>query len=522
MCSSIGVEELRGFWGQDRAPQGGCASWAALAQHTHARKEARGSPEGSRTPTAGAPTQGTTGSGKPKAPPLPIRIPMCQCLRRYAADQNPNHAARTARPRRSAQLSPAPPAGRGPRQMGSGGGGGTTRGPRGGTTKGRGLPAPHCPRPGTAPKSPPAEGVEPGGRPAPPPPARTHTHTRSPLRAAPGPAAPPLPAVAGPGGRGRPSPLSRRWPGHGGGRRRRSRGRCRRRRHHRRRHRRRLPLRRGAGGALRRGESSPACAAVGGGGGAQQLGGKGKGEGRGPREGSDSPSSRAPRRPAGHFVCVPQCSAARGGGAKGRAGPRVCACAVSAVGGARREWSSGGRSGAPRERAGSAAGAQPYARVGRGCASAGSNACVRGLELCTWDTAVDACMRARSGTVHPQARVAASSQAVRACINREHALIRSVHTEHLSACMKGPRMCMPATPVHACMNEPGLCICSPPGTVHSAHPSAWCMHIQACAHCMSACKPCTVHAMVHAPPDPHPSGCTAHELQPKICLKSAS
>lgn len=453
MCSSIGVEELRGFWGQDRAPQGGCASWAALAQHTHARKEARGAPEGSRTPTAGAPTQGTTGSGKPKAPPLPIRIPMCQCLRRYAADQNPNHAARTARPRRSAQLSPAPPAGRGPRQMGSGGGGGTTRGPRGGTTKGRGLPAPHCPRPGTAPKSPPAEGVEPGGRPAPPPPARTHTHTRSPLRAAPGPAAPPLPAVAGPGGRGRPSPLSRRWPGHGGGRRRRSRGRCRRRRHHRRRHRRRLPLRRGAGGALRRGESSPACAAVGGGGGAQQLGGKGKGEGRGPREGSDSPSSRAPRRPAGHFVCVPQCSAARGGGAKGRAGPRVCACAVSAVGGARREWSSGGRSGAPRERAGSAAGAQPYARVGRGCASAGSNACVRGLELCTWDTAVDACMRARSGTVHPQARVAASSQAVRACINREHALIRSVHTEHLSACMKGPRMCMPATPVHACMHE---------------------------------------------------------------------
>lgn len=177
MCSSIGVEELRGFWGQDRAPQGGCASWAALAQHTHARKEARGAPEGSRTPTAGAPTQGTTGSGKPKAPPLPIRIPMCQCLRRYAADQNPNHAARTARPRRSAQLSPAPPAGRGPRQMGSGGGGGT-RGPRGGTTKGRGLPAPHCPRPGTAPKSPPAEGVEPGGRPAPPPP-RTHAHTHA-------------------------------------------------------------------------------------------------------------------------------------------------------------------------------------------------------------------------------------------------------------------------------------------------------------------------------------------------------
>lgn len=353
------------------------------------------------------------------------------------------------------------------------------------------------------------------------PPPHARTHTRSPLRAAPGPAAPPLPAVAGPGGRGRPSPLSRRWPGHGGGRRRRSRGRCRR-RHHRRRHRRRLPLRRGAGGALRRGESSPACAAVGGGGGAQQLGGKGKGEGRGPREGSDSPSSRAPRRPAGHFVCVPQCSAARGGGAKGRAGPRVCACAVSAVGGARREWSSGGRSGAPRERAGSAAGARPYARVGRGCASAGSNACVRGLELCTWDTAVDACMRARSGTVHPQARVAASSQAVRACINREHALIRSVHTEHLSACMKGPRMCMPATPVHACMNEPGLCIRSPPGTVHSAHPSAWCMHIQACAHCMSACKPCTVHAMVHAPPGPHPSGCTAHKLQPKICLKSAS
>lgn len=177
MCSSIGVEELRGFWGQDRAPQGGCASWAALAQHTHARKEARGSPEGSRTPTAGAPTQGTTGSGKPKAPPLPIRIPMCQCLRRYAADQNPNHAARTARPRRSAQLSPAPPAGRGPRQMGSGGGG-RRRGGRGAAQqKAAGCRHRTAPAQGR-PRSPRRQkGSSPeGAQHRPPPHARIHTH----------------------------------------------------------------------------------------------------------------------------------------------------------------------------------------------------------------------------------------------------------------------------------------------------------------------------------------------------------